>query len=956
MSDTCVSLSVQEEAHVGITIFIGPAGSGKTERARMCAIDAAARGKRVSFLVPATPDVPRSRREIAGRAPVGVSIETVDAMVERLWGRLGDGRAIATPAHRVGIMANIVNSRQAADSMLPLQAPGLPRLLVTLAQRVAEHPGRTVGGVSPAHTAGEMLAIVGIYEHALQKAGLIERAEAYRRVTDAVTAEDVPDVVVLARATDLTPVQERFVTTIGRLTEVVVCLTFDPAAPATSSARGLVERLGAEGEVIPLKAEADSAVAAELAIIRASLGALPERPAAARGHVILSEAWGLEGECSRIACEVKDAVAAGIEPESIAIVFRDPSRRFASLAAALADAGIAAEWDVRLPLGHTGLGRVLLTALAAYGGDGRALPAALRSPYTPPSSGLVDAFDAAVRRGEVDSWARSVRWWSEHDPATARFLNQVRAVADGIRAPGSEERWHRLLSGMMHRAHGGRASVDPDVLADAGASREVLEAIGAFAAVGDGPHGRHALSHMLSGVTIALSARERPGHVQVMAAERVRGRLFSCVIVGGLNAGEFPGAAREDALSAPEVLGALLNAGIDTRPRDGLDSDRLMFYQVVTRAVTRLVLSYRSHDSDGQPLGRSIFVDEVLDLYLPPEAEHRLPEGMPRNVLQQEDLSGGRLPKVRRRVCPPGPTLGPDARTACASREVFSATEIERYILCPYLWFISGLHGARELDRVLDGAALGGLAHEVMRRFYAEFSKRTGADRVVPDALTAARSLHSEVTADAAARVRTTCAADEAALRGVTAGTWRMIESDATFLPGTVPAHHEWEFGLTDPGEPEWFDDFAVRGRVDRIDHDGENLVVTDYKRRTVGSSESHAKFGERGLVQLPLYAAAASRRLGLGVAGMLYRSFAGGRPRGAIQHAYGGAGFSRTDVVDTDAIDAAIAVALESARSAVAGIRSGLIEPHPPAHGCPTFCPARTFCDEWRPARHGPR
>ena len=61
-----------------------------------------------------------------------------------------------------------------------------------------------------------------------------------------------------------------------------------------------------------------------------------------------------------------------------------------------------------------------------------------------------------------------------------------------------------------------------------------------------------------------LSSADQGDRVQVMGAERVRGRYYDCVIVGGLTAGEFPRLSGQDALSAPDVTELSYTSNRDT--------------------------------------------------------------------------------------------------------------------------------------------------------------------------------------------------------------------------------------------------------------------------------------------------------------------------------------------------------------------------------------------------------
>jgi RecB family exonuclease len=306
-----------------------------------------------------------------------------------------------------------------------------------------------------------------------------------------------------------------------------------------------------------------------------------------------------------------------------------------------------------------------------------------------------------------------------------------------------------------------------------------------------------------------------------------------------------------------------------------------------------------------------------------------------------------------RRARRSSPALGPESIAALGGQKVFSATDIETYLQCPYRWYIERVIRPQEIDERFDASVVGRFVHEVMHRFYKELAERTGERRVTADLLSQARGIHAEVARTAVERVRAERIEDVLALKTGIDDTGRLIEEDVTFLPGTMPVCHEWSFGIDD--EPEPVGDFLLAGRIDRIDADEREAVVIDYKRPAQASTRAYARFAEQGLVQLPLYALVASRRLSLEIGGGLYRPVRPGKPRGFISVDRMGPGFTRGDDADRETIAALVADAVERAQSAVNGMREGRIAPEPRGGRCPGHCSALVFCPERRPCHGGP-
>jgi ATP-dependent helicase/DNAse subunit B len=253
-----------------------------------------------------------------------------------------------------------------------------------------------------------------------------------------------------------------------------------------------------------------------------------------------------------------------------------------------------------------------------------------------------------------------------------------------------------------------------------------------------------------------------------------------------------------------------------------------------------------------------------------------------------------------------------EAARAFSERETFSASELEAYLRCPYLWFYERRLTGDALDREVDALERGKLAHEVMRRFYEAWSAE-GHQRVTPQALTAALELATRISAQVLSEAMPPANLYEEEMHHrARAGVRSIIQRDALSFPGFVPRYHEWSFGGEEAVD---LGTFRLRGRVDRIDLGEAGLIVSDYK----GSAVSPRKrFAPDGVLQVPLYALVAARSLSVPIAGGLYRSMGGSGDRGFfLKGAVSGPGLVSTDASDQAEIAQLIAEA--EARAAVA-------------------------------------
>lgn len=969
---------------MALQIITGPANAGKTGVAYARARSCAAAGGSAAVLLPAAPDVARVSPEFASSSPVGIRVTTVDGFIDALWVATGDGRELLTATMRGLLVAQTVKICHSTAPHAIWETPGTVTLLERLAMRAAEAGVEGVclpdAGRPASATASEaLLHGLHTYRSLLRQANLVERAEAHRAVSDSLDTTPLPDVIVINGVTGLTAAQESFVVAASRESEVVVCLTHDETVPATCGTRPLVERLAMHGTAFPAPETRAFTTEPELRCLERSLGGPPRGGAViAAGAVRVSEAWGDEAEAARIVREVQDAIATGIEPGRIGIVLRDAAQYISPLGAALAEVPLAAEWDVRVPFGASGLGRVLQVVARLDSAAPTERMDVLRSPYSPGDAATLDILDARLRRSEDVSPGRFARLCHEADPEIGAFVMAVQR-ATAATEDDAVRRWSGVVAGMLGRAWPRAMHAAMPLMVDAGAARVFMTAV--TGAVESGSGSLTDLQHMLRRARIAITSTDDPSRVQVMSAERARGRRFECVVVGGLNDGRFPRAVAEDPLRMSGIADTVPGLGVDTAARSDREMERLLFYQVATRASRRLVLSWQSHDSEGRPKRPSIFLEEVLDLYrcsdeIRAEAagEQHVQRGpepavlgpdwftghsagplTERRALRSASIPGssgravpaegdGRIAGAQRRARRPACELSDTARRVLSDRTVFSVSEIEAYLQCPFAWFVAYVLRPRPLDSRFDAAAIGRVGHGVLHRFYTEYQRTTGRARVSPESLQEAQALYRHIAESSRAEVRTRRPSEELAVHTVIAGGARVIEADADLLPGFVPAHLEWSFGSAEGDEPESFGDFALIGRVDRIDVSETDLVVMDYKSGTLGPEWAHAAFERMGRVQLPLYAKTAARRLGRTVAGGLYRPIGAARPRGFIRADLPGQSLVRTDRVDGTDIEALIDDAIRRASCAVDGMRAGAIEPV--ANGsCPSYCSARAVC-----------
>jgi len=454
----------------------------------------------------------------------------------------------------------------------------------------------------------------------------------------------------------------------------------------------------------------------------------------------------------------------------------------------------------------------------------------------------------------------------------------------------------------------------------------------------------------------------------VLAAPLIyaRGLSFRAVVLLGLSEGEFPRPEREDPLLTESDRETLRTAGLPLESR--LQGDEAsLFYEAVTRARERLLLTRPYLADDGQAWEPSPYWDEVLRLVeapalrlhpqdpLPLADVASLPEALLtvarganwQFTLQDWDrvLAAAEIVYAREAADTSGSpwegdlgAVAPALAAHYSPDHVWSASRLEAYATCPFLFLASSVLDLEPRLPPTEGydiRILGTMYHAVLEETY-----RRALPRAEPDRL---RTLLPQVAVEVF-----DAAPDEHAFRPT--ALWTRQREELTHVlaetlealiettAGWQPVELEQAFGIK--GRPTLDVEhegrrLRLRGFVDRLDRDaGGHLQVIDYKAGSTPISPRDLESGKR--VQLPLYALAVREALGLGeVGGGFYWHIGSAQPSRLRLESYLGG------------VEFAMQTALEHALDTVEAVRAGQFPPRPPSDGCPGNCPAATFC--WR-------
>jgi ATP-dependent helicase/DNAse subunit B len=447
------------------------------------------------------------------------------------------------------------------------------------------------------------------------------------------------------------------------------------------------------------------------------------------------------------------------------------------------------------------------------------------------------------------------------------------------------------------------------------------------------------LRRAVDATTYSLPAQ---GGVLAASALDARGLSFQAAVLMGLSEGEFPKPEREDILLRERDRDSLRARGLPLETRLHGD-EATLFYQAVTRARQKLLLTRPYLAEDGQVWEASPFWDEVRRLngsrpVVRVRAEAGLAEAAEaasqvewRETVRDFDihLKNG-VEALEARLAPKaaGRYEGevPGLEQRFGADYGWSASKLESYGTCPFEFFVAyalELEPRQEPEEGFDVRALGSMLHKILEDFYSGMELEQAAQAVFA---TAPQDYGFRPTpwwelqkAELLKRLEETVAA----LAEVSQG-YKPLALEAMFGMGQPSLVLQTEAG-----------EVRLHGYIDRIDaaEDG-TLRVMDYKSGGATISAAHLREGRR--LQLPVYALAAQKALGLGQV-----------TSGFYWHIQKAEASSLKLEKFEDGVNSAFTLAIAHVGRHVAGIRAGRFGPKPPAEGCPGYCPAANFC--WR-------
>jgi ATP-dependent helicase/DNAse subunit B len=953
---------------MSITLVTGPANAGKAQLVMDALRAHLARGDEPLLVVPTRVDAEHYLRELAGDGvAMGARVERFEGLIAEVVRRAGVHEPVLGALARERVLA-VIAAESAAGP-----APGFVRALSELISELRVRrvtPGAlvraleawaAVDGVGSARS--ELAQIYERYEQALKRLGRLDAEQRGVRALDMLRRR--PSLwgrtpVLFYGFDDLTRLQLDAIETLGRIVDapVSVSLTYEPGRTAFAGRAASFAALAPLAIVrreLPARAEYYAAGArAALHHLERSLFEVDVARTDPGGAVRLLEGGGERAELELVACEIKGLLDAGMPAEEVALVLRAGSATQDLLAEVFIAAGVPYALQRRRRFGDSSLGRALLGLLRCAAGDSPGgeeqgelgdLLAWLRAPGLLERPVLADQLELRARRRGLTSAAEARALWEERNwPLEA--IDQFREA--GTRSPAALiERAERELSRLFSAPRRASASVlstdEMDEAAAAAVARRALAELRELARSAPelAPGDPGELARTLAAVEFLSGKRPGPGAVAVLDPLALRARRVRALFLCGLQEGVFPARPRPQALLSEDERRRLSEtAGLRLgEHEDALAAERYLFYAAVSRPEELLVLSWHVADDDGEPSARSLFVDDLCDLFSADLGERRQRRAL--GAVGWDDV-----PSFPSTPVAPQETLT-DARVlAHLAEQVWSASSFEVWLSCPVRWFVERLLRPGDFEPQGEPLARGGLAHEVLRDTLEGLMRETGSGRITRARLGLAREHLLRALEEKAGEFPLSSAPERrpGALRRLRSDLERYLEYAAELESTLEPSALELGFGFEAGdalGEGSTLGPFELgggvrmRGRIDRVDIGEEGqAVVYDYKAR---QAPPVARWLGDNKLQVALYMCAVEQLLGVTAVGGFYQPLSGSdlRARGVLEQD-GGVELDcvRGDIREHDEVREILDGALVAARGAAAEAARGALEARPKTCG----------------------
>lgn len=770
-------------------------------------------------------------------------LTTFDGWVRDLWIKYGDGRQqIDDVARRIYLMQVI----EEVDEPLPtaLSSPAGRSLLESVCQQV--EPGVALPP-STFETVQLVATIAKQYQIRIASHDLIDTGEVIRYLCDEPVLLDHD--LVLYGFSDLTRPQRLLLQRLKESTVIHVLSIGERGSLMRQHTERMIDQLSGNQPVVDEDIRIGgtgepTTILRDLAeqFYGERVNSLENDPAL----VMFRSASGSRAQIVALISEIKRLQTRG-DIRRIAVVLPKLNRYTPNLVRELERQGINYQFDLELPLEGTGFG-IAFRALLHMASD--VVAAGTIFDYTGSlfsewSAKNAIAYDRLLRRGATireSGPARTIgeatSWYQEVTGGRSDTLELVLGCLHDC----SQEMWQEILDQMLaHAIEGGLRSSYQHVVTLA-AYRAISITLHELAQVKKDRITGRELLEALTGGTVQINPVYGTRDVVFTTPNRVDGLVYDAVIIGGTDSGSFKGTTT---LSGSEQILNLLGigrfVGKNEQHIEEALSSRNQFYEAsLLRAPQKhLSIIFQRHDDEGRELQPSGFLEEVVSQFqttaqsfketweklTQPNSEFlwdspAVIKSLTLEIAEPEnygmvEISGRGEHTIE--VTDPGRPL--------------AVTEIERYMKCPYDWFLTYHVGGEEFDRDHDVRAVGTYVHALLERVFSRWHD-AGKGAVTENNLAQieelAQAVMHEYEDEGYLRLKEK-QPDEYLRVEMFVLTILASEPSLNLRLGSIMRPVLFETKI-EPNDDVRIGDAVIRGTIDRIDTSKSHYLVTDYK------------------------------------------------------------------------------------------------------------------------------
>ncbi len=398
--------------------------------------------------------------------------------------------------------------------------------------------------------------------------------------------------------------------------------------------------------------------------------------------------------------------------------------------------------------------------------------------------------------------------------------------------------------------------------------------------------------------------------VQVLSAPEARQWVLPVVFVCGMVEKQFPQFHRQDPFFPDGARARLNAAGMRVRTAAEFErEERALFDSAVTRATMLTTLSAIPNSTGAARAICRRCSWRAL--------RFRWKRRAPVRPRARNTAHANRSLTV---AAPIGIAAPPLLEFIAARTRTLSPTALETYLPCPFQYFATRLlrlktAPPRPAER-LDFLTQGNIVHEVLAGWW-----REGGDIAALFENVFARYVEEK-------RIPAASYQTERLRNG-------MLEDLLQFARADIWPRGAYESRTEEPFEFELAPGLAIRGKIDRLDVQGDLAYVVDYKYSSTQRVKERRE--DENLLQAPLYLMAAEKYFHLRPAGVFYAGM-----KGEIRYV----GWSHDGPIQSEPIpEDWFARTTARTLAAVSEIRGGRVEPAPAHPAKCRFCDARDIC-----------